>query len=170
MNPVQVTYASLPDIRQALSDVRGSRYYMPRYAWIAEAARFLFILIPVFMVIAGLISEAVLLAFIVGYLLTRIFEKRLKPLIYRRFGADFMSAAQVWPMQIHLDETGLNIKTPSSRSQTAWAALPLPELRKTGLLIRIEPERTVPIRAVDLPNEVTSENVLANIREWRTAK
>ncbi len=167
MSAVQITYSSLSDIKQALNLVRGNRYYMPRYAWIAEAVRLLIVIIPVLFFVAGLIGESALIAFIIGYLITRIFEKRFKPLIYQKFGPHFSTTAHAWPMTIKLEPSGLRMETPSSQSCLGWAALPLPELRDNGMLIRVEPERSVPIKATDLPKGVTCSELLASIQQWR---
>ena len=167
MTHVAVTYDSLPAVRQALNRVRGSRYYMPPYARIAEAARLLLLILPLPFLFAGWSGPEHLLAYAYGYLLLRLFERFVKPVIYRKFAPHFALSAPMWPMQVTLAATGLHIGTPSTTASFSWAALPLPELRKDGLLIRLEPERSLPIRAADLPEGISAGDLLTMIKQWR---
>ena len=168
MTQIALTYENLPAIRQTLTRVRGSRFYMPAYARIAEAVRLLLLILPVPFLLAGWISPAHLLAYAYGYLLLRLFERFVKPAIYRKFAPHFALSAPMWPMNITLDPTGLHIATPSTKSSFSWAALPLPELRSDGLLIRLELERTLPIRTANLPEGMRADDLLTLIKQWRS--
>jgi hypothetical protein len=170
MSEFQITYASLADMRQALHQVRGNRFYHPRYQWIVEAIRIMLLVMPIILNAAGLISDQALFSFIIGFLAMSIFERRLKPLIYKKFAPHFdLASVTAWPMQIVLAPSGLHITTSASQSRLAWAALPLPELRKNGILIRIEPERSLPIKSIDLPQGMTARDLLNSIQQWRAA-
>ncbi|MCG3269438.1 hypothetical protein [Yoonia sp. I 8.24] len=170
MKQIDLVYSDAAQIQRCLSIVRGSRYHMPRYAWFGELGRTLIIVLPIALLFLGYIDSHILLGFASGYLAHRIFELKIKPYIYRKAAPHFALQIKSWPQQVTLDADGVHFKSRTSATWVSWAALPPPEVRKEGILIRVEPERTLPISKEDLPDGMPPHDLEAQILRWQSAQ
>ncbi|MDO6590828.1 MULTISPECIES: hypothetical protein [Rhodobacterales] len=130
MKKIDIVYSDPKQIQRCLKVVRGSRYYMPRYAWFGAFGRALIIVLPVTLLFLGYIDSHVLLGFASGYLAHRIFELKIKPYIYRKAAPHFALQMKYWPQRVTLDANGVHFKSRTAATWVSWAALPSPEFRK----------------------------------------
>lgn len=132
---------------------------------VVELGRVFLVLTPFLLFLFDLISESLLMAYLIGYFANRLFEQYMKPWMVLRFGPRQFHDRVDRQIDLVLDDNGVRVSSEVFNMHLNWSAVSASRIGG-NFILRLDHDRSIPVMEKWLPKEWDAERLDHQIREW----
>ncbi|OUS38301.1 hypothetical protein A9Q94_03095 [Rhodobacterales bacterium 56_14_T64] len=163
----EIEFASMQEMQALVAKLRQRGLRSPRDQWVIEACSVSFFSVPILLALSGSIDRIALVAFFIGYLYLRWFDRVAKPVLQRKFAPKELLPDGL-PMKVRVSSGGLRIEHGENRAEYSWSCVAINKVTDLGYIFRIEPERALALPFDKLPPDWNADRLIAEIETWTT--
>lgn len=163
-NELFLSYSQDEGFRE-LRRLRRNWLRIPHDHMVVELGRVFLVLTPFLLFLFDLISESLLMAYLIGYFANRLFEQYMKPWMVLRFGPRQFHDRVDRQIDLVLDDNGVRVSSEVFNMHLNWSAVSASRIGG-NFILRLDHDRSIPVMEKWLPKEWDAERLDHQIREW----